>query len=247
MLPPALACRAMFAGKLSTGAIVSATVTLNEPVVALPASSTARQVTLLLPMPNVPPGRGVHVAVTMPSTASLAVTLKFATAPAALLASTESAGGRFMAGPTESRTTTLNADDVVLPALSVARHVTVVVAMPNIDPGRIEHTGSTLPSTLSAADTAKFTAVPFLLVASAVWFDGMFSAGAVVSTTVTRNESVVVLPASSVARHVTVFVPSGNVAPALGSHTGVIAPSTPSSAVGLKPNGAPFEPVASTV
>ena len=50
--------------------------------------------------------------------------------------------------------------------------------------------------------------------ASTVMFDGTCTTGGVVSCTVTLNEGVLVLlPAASVAVHVTLVVPTGNVVP----------------------------------
>jgi hypothetical protein len=55
--------------------------------------------------------------------------------------------------------------------------------------------------------------------------------GGVVSFTVTVNVAFAVLPALSVAIHVTVVLPIGNVEPEDGLHTATIVPSTLSVAV----------------
>ena len=56
--------------------------------------------------------------------------------------------------------------------------------------------------------------------------------GGVVSTTVTVNDTVPVLPCESVALHVTIVVPSGNVEPDAGTQTtSAMGPSTSSVAV----------------
>ena len=65
-------------------------------------------------------------------------------------------------------------------------------------------------------------------------FAGTISTGSTVSTTVTTKLPLPVLPALSVAAHVTVVVPTANVEPLAGVHTGVSAPSTPSSADAVK-------------
>ena len=62
-------------------------------------------------------------------------------------------------------------------------------------------------------------------------FAGSASTGGVVSTTATENVPLVALPCVSVAVHVTGVAPTGNTAPDAGTHTGAIAPSTPSVAV----------------
>jgi hypothetical protein len=63
------------------------------------------------------------------------------------------------------------------------------------------------------------TAAPLEPVASAVMSAGTFEiTGGVVSTTVKWNEAVEVLPLVSVAVHVTVVVPSGNIDPVAGMH-----------------------------
>ena len=59
------------------------------------------------------------------------------------------------------------------------------------------------------------------------------SLGAVVSRTVTLNVLELLLPALSVAVHVTVVAPSANVVPDAGAHVAVPAPSTVSLQLGL--------------
>src|SRR5262245_26377759 len=54
----------MFAGRLSTGPAVSWTVTVNDAVAVL-APSLAVQLTVVVPMPNVLPGAGTQLAVTV--------------------------------------------------------------------------------------------------------------------------------------------------------------------------------------
>jgi hypothetical protein len=60
---------------------------------------------------------------------------------------------------------------------------------------------------------------------------GGVTTGGVVSCTSTVVVAVPVLPALSVALHVTVVEPSGNVEPEAGAHVGVTLPSTRSDAL----------------
>jgi len=81
----------------------------------------------------------------------------------------------------------------------------------------------------------------------AVTSPGTVTVGAVVSTTVTVNPPVAVLPDASRAVHVTGVEPSGNVAPDAGVHVTVGFGSLLSTAVAVKFATAPVGPVASTV
>src|SRR5262245_929718 len=76
---------------------------------------------------------------------------------------------------------------------------------------------------------------------------GTVITGAVVSTTVTVNVAIVVLPWPSAPTHDTVVAPSGNVEPLAGAQTTAIAPLTLSIADAVNVNGAPEGTVASTV
>src|SRR3954469_10281484 len=67
-----VASAVMSAGSVRSGAVVSATVTTNDFVPGLPAASVAVQSTVVSPIGNVLPLAGVHVAVTAPSTSSVA-------------------------------------------------------------------------------------------------------------------------------------------------------------------------------
>ena len=62
---------------------------------------------------------------------------------------------------------------------------------------------------------------------------GHVATGACVSLTVTVNEHVLVLFEASVAVHVTVVVPTGNVAPDAGTHTTVTGTGQLSAPVGV--------------
>jgi len=74
---------------------------------------------------------------------------------------------------------------------------------------------------------------PVALVASTVALAGTVTTGPVVSATVTVNDAPPLLPFVSVAVHVTVVGPSGNVAPLAGVQVAVRDPSTRSAAVAV--------------
>ena len=69
---------------------------------------------------------------------------------------------------------------------------------------------------------------PSALVASALWSPAVWTAGAVVSTTLTAKDFDRALPAASVAVQVTVVVPRANVVPDAGAQSAVPSPSTAS-------------------
>jgi len=71
--------------------------------------------------------------------------------------------------------------------------------------------------------------------------------GGVVSCTVTVNDAVLVLPAASVAVHITVVVPNEKVEPEAGEHVTGIEPSKLSVAVAVYATVAPAGDVASAV
>jgi hypothetical protein len=144
---------------------------------------------------------------------------------------------------------TVNKNDAVpvLPALSVAEQLTVVVPTGNVEPDAGVQTGVIEPSTRSVADALNVTVVPEELGAATVMSAGTETEGAVVSLTVIVNDAVPVLPAESVAEQFTVVVVIGKVEPDAGVHVAVIEPSTLSVAVTVKLTEAPDGPVASTV
>ena len=80
--PEALvAATVMGVGRVSTGFVVSTTVTSNEAVPTLPAASVAVQVTLVVVMSNGEPDAGEHVTGRLPETLSWAVAVTVTTAP----------------------------------------------------------------------------------------------------------------------------------------------------------------------
>lgn len=117
----------------------------------------------------------------------------------------------------------------MFPCESVAVHETFVVPSGNVLPLAGEQLTGTLPSTTSVADAVQLTVAPPVVFPSTFgMFDGTcVRVGAVVSCTVTLNCTVaVVLSTGSVAVHVTVVTPSGNVDPVSGMQeiVGVFAP-----------------------
>jgi len=123
----------------------------------------------------------------------------------------------------------------VLPWLSVAVQVTVVVPNGNVAPELGLQLGVSDPSKLSAALAEKVTTAPLGLVASTVMSPGTVTTGGVgsTSTTVTLKDAAPVFPCASVARQLTIVVPTGNVLPELGLQLGVSAPSTLSVALAV--------------
>src|ERR1043165_1351557 len=141
--------------------------------------------------------------------------------------------GRVSAGGVVSTTNTLKKMMAMLFAASRAVHVTCVVPRWKSVPLAGAHTTGTGPSKLSMAVTVYVTTAPDALVASAVTDPGALMTGGCVSPTVTRNESVEMLPEESVARHCTSVTPSGKSAPEIGSQLACTSPSTLSVAVAV--------------
>jgi uncharacterized protein YhbP (UPF0306 family) len=132
-----------------------------------------------------------------------------------------------------SVTVTVNEAAPLLPRVSVAVHVTVVAPTGNVAPlAGVQLTG-TLPSIPSFAVAVYVKIAPVAPVASTVAWAGTVTTGPVVSVTVTVNEAAPLLPRASVAVHVTVVVPSGNVAPLAGVQVATVLPSTASLAVAV--------------
>ncbi len=127
-------------------------------------------------------------------------------------------------------TVTLNDPDASLPVLSVAEQVTVVVPNGKVEPEAGVQVIGMEPSTRSEAEAENVTTAP-VPEACTVISNGMLSFGGVVSTTVTWKEAEPVLPALSVAVHVTLVEASGKVEPEEGVQIGVMEPSTRSEAV----------------
>ena len=88
----------MDAGAVTTGGVVSITVTVNVAAVTRPELSVAVQVTSVAPSGNGDAPDGTQIAGRVPSTGSLAVALKTYTAPAGLVASKVALGGTVRVG-----------------------------------------------------------------------------------------------------------------------------------------------------
>jgi hypothetical protein len=133
--------------------------------------------------------------------------------------------GTVRTGGVVSFTVTVNKAEPALLCVSVAVHVTVVVPSGKVEPlGGAQLTGRA-PSTLSVADAEYVKTAPAGPVASTVAFTGTVTTGAVLSVTVTVNEAEPVLLCVSVAVHVTLVVPSGNVEPLGGAQVAATTPS----------------------
>jgi hypothetical protein len=218
---------------VTTGPVVSATVTVNEADRLLPRASVAVQSTVVAPNGKVDPLAGAHVTATAPSTASIADVIKLNTAPVVPVASTVVFAGTVTTGPVVSDTVTVKDAAPLLPRASVAVHVTVVAPSGNVAPLAGAQLPATVPSTRSLAVALYVKAAPVAPVPSTLAFAGTVTAGPVVSVTVTMKEADPVLPRVSVAVHVTVVAPSGKVAPLAGVQLTATLPSIPSFAVAV--------------
>jgi hypothetical protein len=119
----------------------------------------------------------------------------------------------------------------VFPESSVAVHFTVVEPSLKTLPDDGEQAGLTFASTVSEAVALNVTVAPEGPVASTVVSLGTLTTGGFVSLTVIVNIPRPVLPASSVALHVTVVFPTLKPLPEAGVHEGVSLPLTLSEAV----------------
>lgn len=236
----------IFAGTVTTGAVVSASVTimLKDAEALLPCKSVALHVTAVVVTGKVVPDAGEQDGVIAPSTVSLALAVKLTARPAGLGVDSVLSAGTEMVGAVVSTTSTWKVAVPVLPCASVALHVTDVVPNENVDPEPAEQEGVMLPSTLSFAAVAKVTFTPEAEVASRAMSPGVETAGGVVSSTVTWNELLPTSPPVFVALHETVVVPSGKTSPELWSHVGFTAGSL---LVTVKVTAAPAAAVASVV
>ena len=149
-------------------------------------------------------------------------------------AATVIGAGHVATGACVSCTVTVNEHVDVLFEASVAVHVTVEVPIGNSDPVTGEHT-TVVPGQLSdVVGSANFTVAPQTFASfGTVTFAGHVITGAVVSVTVIVNVHVVsgLFGDPSVAVHVTVVTPTGNVEPEAGEQLAV-APGQLSVGVG---------------
>jgi hypothetical protein len=241
-----VASTATFDGTVTAGLVVSTVVTVNEALLRFARVSIAVQSTVVVPSGKVAPLAGVQVTATAPSTASLPVALNVKAAPVAAVASTVAFGGSVITGALVSATVTVNCALAELPRLSAAVHVTLVLPSAKVAPLAGVQATVTAPSTMSVADDVKVNAAPAALVASTVAFDGIVNTGAMVSTTVTVNDCVVLFPATSLAAQLTVVTPSAKVEPLFGVQVTATGPSTVSTADDVKLKDTPLAEVASS-
>ena len=108
--------------RVTTGATVSRTVTVNEPVPGLLRASFDVQLTGVVPNANAEPDGGVHVTAVDPSTRSVADAPNVTTAPLDEVASARTFAGTVTDGPVVSTTVTCCVASLKLPEASVARH-----------------------------------------------------------------------------------------------------------------------------
>ena len=144
--------------------------------------------------------------------------------------------GQVTVGACVSLTVTLKEHDPVFDDASVAVHMTVVEPTAKVEPLAGTHT-TVAPGQLSeATGVAKFTpAEHWPAAAGVVMFAGHTTVGACVSLIVTVKVQVPsgLFADPSDAVHVTVVVPTGNVAPDAGTHTTVTGPGQLSVPVGV--------------
>src|SRR2546422_11690923 len=106
--PGPVASTVMLAGIVTTGAVVSRTVTVNVAVATFPWASVAVQSTRVVPSENMDPDDGLQVAVTGPSTMSVAPTDNGTVAPPDPVASALMSAGTSSAGGVVSTTRTVD-------------------------------------------------------------------------------------------------------------------------------------------
>ena len=222
-----------FAGHVITGGCVSFTVTVKVHVLLLPLLSRAVLVTVVVPRGKAKPLAGLLVML-VTAQLSVAVTIKVT-----LLVHTPSVAfttrllEQVITGDWVSFTLTVKLQVLLLPCVSVAVLVTVVVPTRKLLPLAGELTTLT-PGQLSAAVTTKVTllehvpenALTTRLVEQVI-------VGNSVSLTVTVKLQLLVLPCASVAVLVTVVVPAGKLLPLAGTLT-TLTPGQLSAAVTTK-------------
>src|SRR5207244_3181193 len=195
---------------VTTGPLLSRTVTVNDASMVLPRVSAAVQLTVVVPIGNVAPLKGVQLTSTLPSTASVAEAVNVSPAPSGPVASTFVFEGTVMVGAVVSLTVTVKLLAPTFARLSLAVQVTVVAPSGNVAPLAGVQLTATGPSIASVADALNVNTAPAGPVASTLAFAGTVTIGAPVSLTVMVNEAEPVLPCASVAVQVAIVVPIGN-------------------------------------
>src|SRR6266705_2646031 len=128
-------------------------------------------------MAKVLPLAGTQVTASVPSTISVALALKVATAPAALVASLVMSEGQLTVGGVVSWTVTLNLQSPALLWASVAEQVTTVVPMAKVLPLAGTQVTASVPSTMSVALAVKLAVAPAGPVASTIILAGQLTVG----------------------------------------------------------------------
>jgi len=106
---------------VTTGSVVSCTVTVNEAVPVLPAASLAVHVTVVIPIANVEPEAGVQVGPLVTPMLSVAVTAYVTTAPEELVDCTVMFDGTVIVGGVVSvAIVNVEVADAAFPEVSVA-------------------------------------------------------------------------------------------------------------------------------
>src|SRR5262245_35449078 len=138
--------------RVTVGAVVSVTVTVNDAVLVFRRVSAAVQLTVVTPIGNVDPLGGTQVTATLPSTASTAVAVYVKIAPDGPVAGILAFAGTVMTGGVVSTTVTVNDAVRELLRVSLAVHVTVVRPSGNVAPLAGRQLTGREPSTMSDAD-----------------------------------------------------------------------------------------------
>lgn len=211
---------------------------MKLPLVVLLELSVAEQFTMVSPKGKVSPELWEQPALTLPSIASVAETVKVTAAPAAEVASSMILEGSESAGAILSTTVMVKLPVAVLLALSVAEQLTVLDPSGKVEPEAGLQTTLIVPSTSSVALAVYVTDAPAALVALAVISAGRLRVGGP-SCTVTVKLPLAELPAASVPEQFTVVVPIGKVAPEAGLQLTVPGPLKPSVTVTEKGTTAP--------
>lgn len=212
---------------------------MKLPLVVLLELSVAEQFTMVSPKGKVSPELWEQPALTLPSIASVAETVKVTAAPAAEVASSMILEGSESAGAILSTTVMVKLPVTVLLALSVAEQLTMVAPSWKVEPEAGLQATLIVPSTSSVALAVYVTDAPAALVALAVISAGRLRVGGP-SCTVTVKLPLAELPAASVPEQFTVVVVfTGKVAPEAGLQLAVPGPLKPSVTVTEKGTTAP--------
>src|SRR6185369_5365158 len=152
---PRLLVTTIFVEQTISGGWSSMTVTVNEQLLVLPASSVTTEVTVVVPTGKLEPLAGVETTVGVASQSSVAVTVKITLLLPhwPLSAFTTIGAGQLIAGALVSgNTVTLKVQLAVIPRASVTEHVTTVVPTANVEPDAGRHEGA--PGTQSPVAVA---------------------------------------------------------------------------------------------